>query len=250
MSPPLRAQALAAPVIGLFFAVTSPYGAVTYLPWFLRWPYWVALIAVAWGIQHVLQNSVGRHLSALRLVLAASVAATPAVLATILTVQSLIGHPVAARYWLSLSASIWVINLALATMRWLLGRLIEPRAPVPAAQVAGSSSTRAAPLRQRLPAEVAEQPILALCAQDHYVQVQLASGNHLVHARFSDAVAMLADEEEGLTVHRSWWVARSAVARVERSGRRMHIVLQTGQEVPVSRSGAARVREARWAQVS
>jgi DNA-binding LytR/AlgR family response regulator len=52
--------------------------------------------------------------------------------------------------------------------------------------------------------------------------------------RMRDAVAEL-DGVEGAQVHRSWWIARSAVARVEPHGRTLAIKLANGLKVPVSR---------------
>jgi len=62
-------------------------------------------------------------------------------------------------------------------------------------------------------------------------------------ARFGDALQELGGLE-GLQVHRSWWVARAAIAAVERDGQRMSLTLSTGLVVPVSRAYQKIVREA------
>ena len=60
--------------------------------------------------------------------------------------------------------------------------------------------------------------------------------------RFSDAVAALG-AQEGLQVHRSWWVATSAVETVSRVGEGLQLTLRNDLKVPVSRSYAQQVRK-------
>jgi DNA-binding LytR/AlgR family response regulator len=47
-------------------------------------------------------------------------------------------------------------------------------------------------------------------------------------------------------VHRSYWVARKAVAAVEREGHRTELVLTSGDRVPVSRTYLPMLRQAGW----
>jgi DNA-binding LytR/AlgR family response regulator len=86
----------------------------------------------------------------------------------------------------------------------------------------------------RLP-EAEPGQILFVCAQDHYVHVVTAKGRFPVLMRFADAIAEL-DGVEGVQVHRSHWVARTAVeGRVRRNGRH-YVTLVDGSEIPISRS--------------
>jgi hypothetical protein len=83
---------------------------------------------------------------------------------------------------------------------------------------------------------------LLLQAEDHYVRVHTALGNALIRYRFSTAI----DEArpfEGLQVHRSYWVRRSAIQRIESEGKIYRLILSDGKAVPVSRSfvGALKV---------
>ena len=50
----------------------------------------------------------------------------------------------------------------------------------------------------------------------------------------------------GEQVHRSWWVTRTAVQRVEQEGRTATLVLENGLRVPVARNRVATLREAGW----
>jgi DNA-binding LytR/AlgR family response regulator len=77
------------------------------------------------------------------------------------------------------------------------------------------------------------------------VRAHTARGSDLVLMRMRDAVEALSGVD-GLRVHRSWWVARAAVAGVERQDRSLRLVLQNGLKVPIPRERIADLREAGW----
>jgi DNA-binding LytR/AlgR family response regulator len=63
--------------------------------------------------------------------------------------------------------------------------------------------------------------------------------------RLGDAIQEL-DGLEGERVHRSWWVARQAVAEARMDGRRACLILTNGLEVQVSREATVQLRRAGW----
>ena len=88
--------------------------------------------------------------------------------------------------------------------------------------------------------------LLHLRMQDHYVEVNTAAGSELLLLRFRDALREVEDVN-GLQVHRSHWVARDAVAGVERrGGGRVVLRLVNGSKVPVSRSFAPVLKSRGW----
>ena len=87
--------------------------------------------------------------------------------------------------------------------------------------------------------------LIALEMEDHYVRAHTALGSELVLMRMRDAVAEL-EGIEGEQVHRSWWVARGAVADVKREGRNVRLVLDNGIEAPVSRANVTPLKDAGW----
>ncbi|MCA3256260.1 MAG: LytTR family transcriptional regulator [Alphaproteobacteria bacterium] len=104
---------------------------------------------------------------------------------------------------------------------------VLPAAPgAPTAGVAG--------VQGRLPAHI-RGPIRLLAASEHYLRVVTDRGEAMVLYRFGDAVAEQ-PLASGAQVHRSWWIAREAVAAVRRSGAKVTIELHDGTEVPVSRT--------------
>ena len=77
--------------------------------------------------------------------------------------------------------------------------------------------------------------ILALVSEDHYLRVYTDNGSALILMRLSDAIAELGGES-GAQTHRSWWVAREAVAKAARSDGKAVLTLVDGTEAPVSRT--------------
>lgn len=76
--------------------------------------------------------------------------------------------------------------------------------------------------------------VAALQASDHYVNVHLYSGRKIfILARFSDAIDAVSGQD-GLRVHRSFWISRKAIARVDRDGSALAVHLNNGLDCPVS----------------
>jgi DNA-binding LytR/AlgR family response regulator len=97
---------------------------------------------------------------------------------------------------------------------------------------------------RRIPARLGTD-LLYIKVEDHYLRVQTRLGSDLLLLRLSDAVAEL-DPEFGRQVHGSYWVARCAVAGVERDGHRARLVLTDGAKIPVSRTYLPALRKAGW----
>lgn len=86
--------------------------------------------------------------------------------------------------------------------------------------------------------------VLCLRMEDHYVRVHTLGGSRLVAGPFERVIAGMA--QEGMRVHRSWWVARAAVTGVIADGRNLRLTLRGDLTAPVSRASVARLREAGW----
>jgi len=97
---------------------------------------------------------------------------------------------------------------------------------------------------RRLPPHLGRD-LVALEQEDHYLRAHTGSGSALILMRMRDAADELAGAD-GLRVHRSWWVARAAVAGVERRERAVWLRLANGLEVPVARASVPTLREAGW----
>lgn len=113
-----------------------------------------------------------------------------------------------------------------------------------AADPPASASPTAALFAARLPPALTGD-LLCLEMEDHYLRVHTTTGSPLILCRMADAERELA-AVDGLRVHRSWWVARAALDRVERDGHRWRLHLRNGLAVPVGKTYRDRVRAAGW----
>jgi hypothetical protein len=117
--------------------------------------------------------------------------------------------------------------------------------PTPAIlESAPSASPREPALFAQLPPRLGRD-LLYLGNEDHYVRAYTREGDTLFLMRMRDAVEDLAPIE-GARVHRSWWVARHAVAEVLRRDRAVLLRLVDGREVPVARAMVAELRARGW----
>ena len=105
-------------------------------------------------------------------------------------------------------------------------------APEPTILTVASEDNR---FRARLPMHLQNAQLLALVSEDHYLRVYTDGGNAMILMRLSDAIAELGNEG-GAQTHRSWWVARNAVAKAVRGDGKAVLTLSDGTEAPVSRT--------------
>jgi hypothetical protein len=98
---------------------------------------------------------------------------------------------------------------------------------------------------ERIPLKLRGGDLWAVEAEDHYLRLHTSKGQDLILMRLADAVDEL-DGIEGAQVHRSWWVAREAIADARRGDGRATLTLKDGSEVPVSRTYARMLRDRRW----
>ncbi|MEO3387546.1 LytTR family DNA-binding domain-containing protein [Mesorhizobium sp. CAU 1741] len=139
-------------------------------------------------------------------------------------------------YWILVVNVSVVAAVASGTIALFSKRLAGDVTP------AGNPERARAALMDRLPAHL-RGTLSHLSMQDHYVEVVTDKGSHLLLLRLSDAIAET-QGIDGLQIHRSHWVARHAVARVERSGERMTLEMRNGEKLPVSRARMKDIRDA------
>lgn len=138
----------------------------------------------------------------------------------------------------------------LADRGWRAAVRQRAQASTPPARPASGDGDGEAPAEagadflDRLPARLGRE-LLCLQMEDHYVRAHTARGSDLILTPLKDAIAELG-EVDGLRVHRSWWVAKDAVAEPRTNGRNLSLRLSNGLEVPVSRGSVAKLRAAGW----
>lgn len=252
------ARAGLAVAVGLMLAWLGPFGTGR-VDGFARAGYWIGIL-VAWASLSGLAGLAGMRFPAARASLGAraltkfAVAIAPMSAVVLFATQALLDWRPGALEVAELFLQIAVLGSGFD----ILARMGDPRrpaasaaerpaaayatpepAPEPAAAFVASPASAVATLAggsrlvQRLPFHL-RGPILCLQMEDHYVRVHTARGSALVLMRLTDAIDEL-DGEEGLRVHRSWWVSTRACEDVRRSARSTSITLTGGLAVPVSR---------------
>jgi hypothetical protein len=81
----------------------------------------------------------------------------------------------------------------------------------------------------------ADAELLAIKAEQHYIQIWSDQGTDMVRYRFKDLANSLA-ECNGAQVHRSWWVNLDQVTSCNQDGRKMDLIIEDELTVPVSLS--------------
>lgn len=111
---------------------------------------------------------------------------------------------------------------------------------------AGQALAARSPLFDKIPARLGRD-VLCMRTEDHYLRVYTAKGEALILMSLSDAEACLSPAQ-GRRVHRSWWVARTAVKTTTADDKSLRLILTNGLSVPVSRSRTTTLREQGWLQ--
>lgn len=238
-------KTLAVPAVPVTWAVLSvlaiiagPFGTREAFSIWVRAAYWPGVIAVAIlvgaGLRVVVHRVFGLHryrAEAPVLAVFAVLTLTPPIyLVTRLLVRAEYG---VMPHWAEVGFYVFVASLGVSAMRHVLA----PRQP------GGTSAAELGPppglaLQPRILSRVEpglQAPLIRLAGHNHYVDVVTKAGSAAVLMRFADAMAEL-DGLEGMQVHRSHWVAISAVQKVRRSAGRMALRMADGAEVPVSRT--------------
>ncbi len=133
-----------------------------------------------------------------------------------------------------LVASVIMVSVVMVAINVLVGR-----------QGVTAASPEPAKFLQRLPVKLRGAEVWAVEAEDHYLRLHTSKGQDLILMRLADAVSEL-EGIEGAQVHRSWWVARNAIADARRGDGRATLTLKDGAEAPVSRTYARLLRERGW----
>lgn len=227
-----------AAVIGVFVGVIGPYGSYYNGPPWPRIFHFVVSFCVGaliFGLLQRLAVAGARRLG---------IPAWPAI-----TVALLVGCVPLAVFISWLATTLWpFLRGRITPLEWY-GQCVVLSGPVLTFVIL----RRALKARGARPAPAVATPptspmpsgeVLCLHMEDHYVRVHTLNGSRLVAGPFERVIAGVA--QEGMRVHRSWWVARAAVTGVVADGRNLRLALRGDLHAPVSRASVARLREAGW----
>ena len=237
----------------------GPFGTWAFLPVSERVPFWMTAVGANWIAGHIVFGVTSRKFRArgwpewVGFVLAALAAALPGTGTVWLAMTLYLDYrPASVSDVIHLYAQVAVLQLIIGSLvlRFIEARLrrrgaMETVPPPDASTETASGPAPEAALLARLPAR-SRAELLHLRMQDHYVEVHTEAGSELLLLRFRDALREV-EGVNGLQVHRSHWVAREAVAGIERrGGGRVSLRLVNGSRVPVSRSFVPLLRSQGW----
>jgi len=84
--------------------------------------------------------------------------------------------------------------------------------------------------------------LISLSAQDQLVKITTDRGQHLIRESFTKAIRRI-QKTEGIQVHRSHWVAKLAMRKIDQQSGRNAVLLANGQRIPVSESKVVVIRD-------
>lgn len=254
MAKRLTIELLAMVMLGLLIGLLGPFGTFDNPPAvrMLSWVIWLVAgylffrptgVVAGW-----LCEATGLPRFAGRLI-AIVVASVPVTLIVIMMVGRLSFADAlhSSGFW-TMYLYICVISAVASTaMAVLFGRRMSEKAAVgdeaPVKPLADTTSP--AETTPTLPLPPGFGPVRALKGEDHYVRVIGDGREELILMRMRDAIERLGPTD-GLRLHRSWWVAKDAVASVRRDGRTAMVRLTTGHEASVARDMMPQLRAAGW----
>ena len=84
--------------------------------------------------------------------------------------------------------------------------------------------------------------LLSISAQDQSTKLTTTRGSHILAQGFGKAIKRVRNVK-GMRVHRSHWVAKNAIRKIEKNSGREVVVLRNGQHLPVSSKKICALKE-------
>ncbi len=238
-------------LIGLALGLFGPFGTFA-IPLTSRLLLWASFILIGYVIFRPMlivgdwlsqMFSLNQHVGNL---LALSLGSVPMAFCVLWAMSGFdLGRAMASNWFGMAYGQVWFIGFLINGLFNLLFRdavQAQATAPVVITPVQ-PPATSPVPFLDRLPP--AFGPLLALKSEDHYVRAIGDARDVMILIRLRDAIGELG-VVDGLQVHRSWWVARSAIASTRREGRQVWLCLKNGQDVAVARENVPKLRAAGW----
>lgn len=253
-----------ATIAALFMTFVGALGTGSYPIW-VSLPYWLVVmevgaligIGVSWGMLH--WGRLARRPIIEGLVIAFLIAIPLSTVVTVATILMLERRNIGLADFFILAVVVFIVSCIMTAINYAMtpstGAPLTPfDAPFPGAVNTADDAPTVAPVQpappaasfmQRLPLRLRHAQLLAIEAEDHYLRVHTDAGSELILMRLADAVAEL-DGTAGARTHRSWWVARDAVADIQTEAGRISLRLSNNLLVPVSRNNRAALLRDGW----
>ncbi|WP_439600644.1 LytTR family DNA-binding domain-containing protein [Devosia sp.] len=232
-------------VIVLLLGLIGPFGTLDSMSLVQRLAYWAAIVVCSYGLAYAVARLVSRSFglgqrirsSWARVLVFGAIAGAPVTIAVCAVDLVALGRLPNELPVLYLQCTL--IGLCVMAMLEIVDASLRQAAaqPPPVATPPGPPA-----IVERLPPPQRGR-LVSLSVADHYVEVVTERGKGLVLIRLGDAIGETTGVT-GLQIHRSHWVALSAVRRLVRLEGKPMLELTDGRRLPVSRSYIEAVREA------
>lgn len=229
-------------IAGVFMAFTGAFGSAQ-APFGRRLLYWIPVMVAGGAIGSLIArpvfNSPYFSTRPWLAVLLVTAVLTPPLTVIVWAASNLAWNqswnPV---YIFNAILPVFIVSVVMTAINYMADRRPRETHAAPA----GSAPPR---FLERIPMKLRGAALYAVEAEDHYLRIHTERGSDLILMRLSDAVGEL-EGIEGAQTHRSWWVAKDAVADVNRGDGRATLILKDGARAPVSRTFARILRAEGW----
>lgn len=229
--------------LGTFLAIMGPFGSDA-LGWPWVWVYWISFIflggVVGFSLGRVLPGLIPNAPHWIIYALTAAGVSVPVTFGVAFVNAGFNFRISAAELALTYFLVLFISSFVTAVV-YVVDRLTSQ----PEEQAGNTPPQIGAALVDKLPPRLREAQLWSMSAEDHYLRVRTDRGEALILMRLSDAVAAC-EALDGARTHRSWWVARMAVADVRKGDGRGTLILKDDVEAPVSRTYYPALKEAGW----
>lgn len=215
-------------IISLIVAQVAPYNTSEITNFFARFAYWLTLSTVSWVAWTSIEKFLVPRLSWPFIFIGSlcGILMTIPLVATIALINAtLLGTFFS---WASI-ASLWLQIFIISQTIYALVYVIVSQIIKSRKEVAQTDPTTPHFLKN------IGGDLLYIKSEDHYLRIQTTAESKLILYKISDAIKQLeASHIEGMIIHRSHWVAKSAIKSHKKDGRKNLLILNNDDILPVS----------------
>jgi len=247
--------------IGVFLGIIAPFNSGSIGPIWVRIIYWMAMIygggLISMGTTRLWRRALDKNPGQFftpavgGLILSTSIPITAMVVAMSFPFASGLGGIdilVLYFYVVTITVAVTIGTMTVDqsfALKSALAAAEEQARSIHAAHENQEGDIPPAAFASRLKFDLRQADILSLSADDHYLDVFTSEGREQIRCTVADAASELAPID-GRVIHRSHWVARSAIEELVRSDGRAFVRLADARELPVSRTRLRQLQEENW----
>lgn len=218
---------------GLVFSVLGVYDTHG-LPFYMRFTFWTATMATGIITSVIVTPLIANHLLkeqhlVVQIVVGSLIVSVPVTI-VLTAFNPTFSFNSSLKIWGFQYVYVLIISLVVAISAYPFMKKIGAYGKVETTEEAAVQT-----FLKRLPFKYHHAELFGISAEDHYLRVYTDRGEELILLRFADAMRDLSGAQ-GLQVHRSWWVVKSAVVEIQTEAGKKILILKSGTKVPVSRT--------------